>query len=138
MGAAWGLADEGVTYGAVFADLDRDGDLDLVTNSLNAPAALYENTTAGTRRILVELVGDVSPRHGEGARITLEAGGRTQTRLVSRTRGYMSAGEAIEHFGLGDAARIERLEVRWPSGRRQVFEDLPGDRRLTIHEAGAA
>ncbi|MEO6596872.1 MAG: FG-GAP-like repeat-containing protein [Planctomycetota bacterium] len=136
VGAKWGLDESGVTHGAVVVDLDRDGDLDIVTNNLNAEASLFENRTADTHRVLVQLVGSASNRAGVGSRITLQAGGVTQTRLVMLTRGYMSAGEAVEHFGLGVNERIDRLEVKWPSGRVQEFRDLAGDQLYTICEAG--
>jgi len=137
VGAAWGLDEASVAHGAVLCDLDRDGDLDVLANTMNGPAGLWENRGSDGHRALVALRGQGGNRFGVGARIELTAGGRTQTRLVSPTRGYMSAGEPIEHFGLGDAARIERLVVRWPSGRVQQFEGLEADRWFTVAEAGA-
>jgi hypothetical protein len=138
VGAAWGLDELGVSHGAVVTDLDRDGDLDVVVNNLNAPASVYENRGAGAHRVLVELRGVRSNKAGIGSRITVTAGGITQTRLVVTTRGYMSAGEAIEHFGLGAAATIDRLAVRWPSGAEQVFTALAADRHYTIREGATA
>ncbi|MBK8100441.1 MAG: VCBS repeat-containing protein [Planctomycetes bacterium] len=135
-GAEWGLDELSVGNGAVVTDLDRDGDLDIVVNNLNAEASVFENRGATGHRALVSLVGTASNRQGIGARITVQAGGRSQVRLVSPTRGYMSAGETVEHFGLGEAERIERLHVRWPSGREQVFADLAADRYFVIREAG--
>ena len=98
----------------------------MLVNNLNDPMSLFENRTAGTHRVLVELRGVTSNRFGIGARITIRSGEVEQTRLVMGTRGYMSAGEAVEHFGLGAATKIDVLEVRWPSGNVQV---LPGSRR---------
>ncbi|MBM3961862.1 MAG: CRTAC1 family protein, partial [Planctomycetes bacterium] len=137
VGAQWGLDEASVAHGAVLCDLDRDGDLDVLANTMNGPAGLWENRGSDGHRALVALRGNGGNRFGVGARIEVTAGGRTQVRLVSPTRGYMSAGEPIEHFGLGDAARIERLVVRWPSGRVQQFEGLQGDRWFTVAEAGA-
>ncbi|MFY9342094.1 MAG: FG-GAP-like repeat-containing protein [Planctomycetota bacterium] len=133
-GAAWGLDEASVAHGAVVCDLDRDGDLDVITNNLNAPASLFENRGADQHRVLVELRGTKSNRRGVGATITVTAGGTTQTRLVSLTRGYMSAGEAVEHFGLGDAREIEQLVVRWPTGKEQRIEGLAADAHYTIEE----
>ncbi len=130
--AEWGLDDETVSYGAVFADLDRDGDLDLIVNHRNEVAGLYENTTSGTHRLLVSLHGDASNRQGVGSKITLRIGDHVQVRMVSPTRGYMSAGEAVEHFGLGSATRIDSLAVRWPDGTEQTWTDLEVDRQLTF------
>jgi hypothetical protein len=133
--AEWGLDHHGVSHGAVFADLDRDGDLDLVVNDLRAPVVLYENRSSGSNRILVRLQAAASGnREGIGSRLTLVADGLLQTRLVTTTRGFMSAGEAIEHFGLGDATTVERLTVRWPSGREQTFTDLAANHSYTLRE----
>lgn len=136
VGAEWGLADEAVSHGVLIVDLDGDGDLDIVTNNLNQPAGLYENTTADTRRVTLEFEGRESNRRGVGVRVSLTAGGIEQARLVVLSRGYMSSGAAVEHFGLGSAARIDRLEVTWPSGVVQVFEGLDVDRHYTVREAG--
>ena len=138
VGAAWGLDEEGVGQGAVIVDFDRDGDLDVLVNNLNAPASLFENRGADEHRVLVELRGVTSNSFGVGTRLTLAAGGATQTRLLSPTRGYMSAGEPVEHFGLGAVTRIDRLTLRWPGGGVQTFEDLAVDRLYTIREAASA
>ena len=134
VGAEWGLDENGVTHGAVVVDLDRDGDLDVVTNNLNAEASVFENRTAGTNRLLVELRGHDGNHFGVGARIELQAGGVKHVRQVSLTRGYMSAGEAVEHFGLGSATKVDALQVVWPSGRTQRFRGVAANQRLTLHE----
>ena len=133
--AAWGLDEQGVTHGAVMVDLDRDGDLDIITNNLNAPASVFENRTTDTHRLLVEVRGADGNTFGVGAKIEVEAGGRTQVRQVSLTRGYMSAGEAVEHFGLGDATTVDAVTVTWASGRIQRHEDIPADSWVVIRES---
>ncbi|MGK0153962.1 MAG: hypothetical protein ACI9SE_000912 [Neolewinella sp.] len=134
IGAEWGLDESGVTHGAVVVDLDRDGDLDVITNNLNAAASVFENRTADTNRLLVELRGHDGNHFGVGARIEVEAGGVKHVRQVSLTRGYMSAGEAVEHFGLGAATKVDKLHVIWPSGRRQPFVGVVANQWLTLHE----
>ena len=134
VGAAWGLDESGVTHGAVVVDLDRDGDLDIVTNNLNAEASVFENRTSGTRRLLVELRGAGGNTRGVGARIEVDAGGQTFARQVSLTRGYMSAGEAVEHFGLGAAAAADEVRVIWPSGQLQRVAGVAADQHLVIRE----
>ena len=134
VGAEWGLDELGVSHGAVFCDLDRDGDLDLVTNNLNQEASVYENRTADSHRVVVSLQGNGKNRFGVGARIGIESGGVLRSRMISPTRGYMSANEPQEHFGLGTSARIDRMVVRWPSGRVQQFFDLDADRSYVVRE----
>ncbi|MCK5945354.1 MAG: VCBS repeat-containing protein [Planctomycetes bacterium] len=134
VGAAWGLDESGVTHGAVVVDLDRDGDLDIVTNNLNAEASVFENRTADTHRLLVELRGADGNTFGVGAKIEVDVGGTTHVRQVSLTRGYMSAGEAVEHLGLGGDAKVVELRVTWPSGRVQRVADVPVDHHLVIRE----
>ena len=136
-GAQWGLDESGVTHGAVIVDLDRDGDLDIVTNNLNANASVFENRTSGTSRLMVSLQGEGGNRRGVGARVELRVGGRRQVRQVSLTRGYMSAGDAMVHFGLADAEVIDELSVVWPSGRRQVLRDVAADQLLVVREQDA-
>ena len=137
-GADWGLDLEAISHGAALVDFDGDGDLDVLVNNWNEPAALYENTTTGAHAILVRLVGQHSERFGVGARVTATlADGTVLVRENWLSRGYLS-GQAPElHFGLGAAERIAELRVRWPSQRLQVFRDLAADRRYTITEPPA-
>jgi len=137
--AEWGLDEAAVSHGAVFADLDGDGDLDLIVNNQNSPASLYENTTSDAHRILVELrAAAPGNRQGLGSRITLSAGGLLQTRLLTSTRGYMSAGPLVEHFGFGSTTTIDWLKVRWPSGREQTWTGLATDHHYLLTEDPAA
>ncbi|MEM7383999.1 MAG: VCBS repeat-containing protein [Verrucomicrobiota bacterium] len=134
---SWGLGLESVSHGAVFADLDRDGDLDLVVNNMNDPLAVYRNDLGrGDNSVLIELRGVQSNRFGLGARIVAHLNQDRQTRIITSSRGYMSGVEPIAHFGLGSQTSIPSLVVHWPSGIRQEFKNLAGGRIYRIAEAG--
>jgi hypothetical protein len=134
-GADWGLDLEAVSHGAALCDFDGDGDLDVLVNNWNEPAALYENRTADGHALVVRLRGQHSERFGVGARVTATlADGTQQVREVWLSRGYLS-GQAPElHFGLGAATTVRELRVEWPSGHRQSFADVAVDQRLLITE----
>jgi len=126
------------TRSAAIFDLDGDGDLDIVTNDFNsAPMVLVSDLTA--RRpihwIQVALVGTSSNRDGLGAIVRVHAGGRVLTKYHDGKSGYLSQSALPLYFGLGDAERIERIEVDWPSGRKQVeTEQLQVNRTRKIVE----
>ncbi|MGE5414716.1 MAG: ASPIC/UnbV domain-containing protein, partial [Syntrophomonadaceae bacterium] len=75
-----------------------------------------------------------SNRDAVGARVTASVGGRTLTQQVSGGQSYLSASEKTLTFGLGDASKIDTLEIRWPDGATQTLKDVPGGARLTVSE----
>ena len=134
-GADWGLDLEAVSHGASLVDLDGDGDLDVLVNNWNEPAAVYENRTTDGHALVVELRGQRSNRFGIGARVTARlADGRVLVRENWLSRGYLSGQAPMLHFGLGKEDRAKNLVVDWPSGHVQVFDDVPAGQRLTITE----
>lgn len=137
--SVWGLDHEGPSFGAVLADLDDDGRLDLVVNDFEAPARIYRNEGPSGNRVTVRLGGTTSNRSGVGAVARIETATGTQTRCVTLSRGFMSATEPVAHFGVGPNEKITRLSVEWPSGHRQEFINLEVNRRFEIAEpAGPA
>jgi hypothetical protein len=124
-----------VGRGSAVGDYDNDGDVDVVIVNLNERPRLLRND-GGNRRhwTSIRLIGTISNRDAVGARVRVTADGVTQTRLRVSTSGYLSQGDHRLHFGLGDAARVDRIEVRWPSGTVQVLENQPLNRVLTITE----
>ena len=108
---------------AVF-DLDNDGDLDIVTNEFNGEPQVLVSNLSSRRRIhwlKVKLRGTVSNRDGLGATVRVTSGGRTLTKYNDGKSGYLSQSSLPLYFGLGDAERIDRVEVVWPSGGHQVI-----------------
>jgi hypothetical protein len=126
-----------VSRAGALADLDGDGDLDLVGLRVEGAVRVFQNDTPhdGAHHWLRVLLRERSGGQGLGARVTLESGS-TKRACELRTAGGFQAAVAPEvHFGLGSVAQIDRLSVRWPSGRTQVLEHVAVDRVLTIQEA---
>ena len=122
--------------GVAFGDLDNDGRIDAVVTVLNGPARLFRNVSENANHwILLRLVGTKSNRMGIGAQIKITtAAGASQYNHVTTSVGFASSSDNRVHFGLGAARRIAEIEIRWPSGIRQVLTDVPADRILTIEE----
>lgn len=124
-----------VGRGAAAADFDRDGDADVAVNHLNGPASLLRNdTTPAGGWLNIELIGTVSNRSGVGAVLTVDLGRQRLIRTRQAGSGYCSCGEERLLIGVGDAARVQRVSVRWPSGRQQSWTDLPVNGFLQLKE----
>ncbi len=130
-----GLLIEKSSRGAAFGDIDNDGDLDiLVINHNDRPTLLRNEVINGNHWITLRLVGTKSNRDAVGARITVKVGTLVQTAEVRSGGSYLSHNDSRVHFGLGKATRIERLEVRWPSGLVETFENLQADQFIKVKE----
>jgi len=140
VGAAWGLAQASNSTGAVYADLDNDGDLDLVTNNTNQPAFIYRNDAENRLKhhyLTVSLAGAGANTQGLGAKVTLYRAGRQQFREQMPTQGYQSSVSPRLHFGLGTDPVIDSLRVVWPGGKQQVLTNVKADQVLTLKAADA-
>jgi enediyne biosynthesis protein E4 len=132
--AAWGLGHDGMSLASAAGDLDGDGDLDLVVCHAGERVTLYRNHSTGNR-IRLRLLGKQSNSWGIGAEAMIATAGRVQMRQLYPHSGSLASDEPVIHFGLGDATKVDRLTIRWPSGATETFENLEANRAYTVTEA---
>ena len=137
--ADWGFGTPSFSNGAAYADLDGDGDLDLVVNNINDYAHVYRNTldeqTEKPHFLRINLIGTRLNPMGIGAKIQVFLG---KTRLYAEqsvVRGYLSTSEATVHFGLGKTSRADSVRVVWPDGQEQTLRRVAADQTLTVRYA---
>ncbi|MGX1929756.1 VCBS repeat-containing protein [Flagellimonas sp. 2504JD4-2] len=130
--AAWGLKNPSFSNGAAYADLDNDGDLDLVINNIDEKATILQNNSH-QNFIQIRFKGDKLNPYGVGATVSIETENGKQYIENYPTRGYQSAVEAMVHFGLSDLNQIEKIVVRWPDGKVQSLADVQSNQRITLN-----
>jgi hypothetical protein len=134
---AAGLADVPLQSrrGAAFGDIANNGNVDIVVLNVGEPPSLLLNTNKSpNHRVLFHLVGTKSNRAAIGARVTIHAGGMTQFDEVRGGGSYLSQNDLRLHFGLGSAAKIDSVEVRWPTGKTEIYKEVAGDKIYTMTE----
>ncbi len=139
--AAWGFNARSFSNGSTYADLDNDGDLDLVVNNINEKAFLYRNNASGSLNnhfLSVALKGKGFNTRGTGARVTIYCGDQKQIAEQFSTRGFLSATSDVLHFGLGQAATIDSIRVRWPDLSEEILRNIPADQMITLKMEDAA
>lgn len=134
----WGLTMPSFSNGAVYADLDNDGDLDLVVNNINDPASLYRNNTNKGKTeqhhyLNIRLQGDSLNRNGLGASVMAYYAGKKEVWENTPYRGYLSSVDNRIHFGLGTQQAVDSLVVLWPDGKKQVMANVKADTLLTLN-----
>ncbi len=133
----WGLDTKSWSNGAAYADLDNDGDLDLIINNINDPVFLYENKASNIKLnnyLRVKLIGNGNNRHAIGSRVIITYDETQQMMELSPVRGFISTSECMIHFGVGDKKSIDKLEVRWPDGSFTVLKNVKTNQVIDIQK----
>lgn len=138
-----GIDEPSMSNGAAYADLDNDGDLDLVINNINRDAFVFINTTIqkgqpiGAHSLSIDLRGEPLNPHGFGTKVTVYAGGRLQMQEQNPVRGYFSSVDQRLLFGLGKSTIVDSIVTVWPGGFRQVIREIRADTILRLDRRNA-
>lgn len=136
----WGLGEQSNSSGAAYADLDNDGDLDLVVNNINSPAFIYQNEAnnkLGNQFLKVKLNGENGNVRGIGAKVYVYAQGKSQYQEQMPTRGFQSNVSFTMNFGLGKNAKIDSIKVIWNSDKSQILTNIQPNQTLVLEEKNA-
>jgi hypothetical protein len=135
---AWGFEKVSFSNGGAYADLDNDGDLDIVINNINDTSFVYENTLntpgrkSGENFLAVALSGSGKNTRGIGTTVRIYYDGKQQLYEHQPCRGYLSTVDARAYFGLGTATKLDSLRVRWPDGKSQLLTGINANQILTL------
>lgn len=130
----WGFDSPTIANAAAYADLDNDGDIDLVIGHNNEPVSVYRNNSdPGQNWLQVNLIGDSFNRFAFGSKLWLHSKGKTQYLEQFPVRGYQSTVSPVLHFGI-PSGQIDSLVVEWPSGKRSVIRQVKSGRLITVRE----
>jgi len=136
----WGINLPSNSNGAVYADLDNDGDLDLITNNVNQPAFIYENETnkqLKTNYLEIKLAGAAGNTQGIGTKVIIDTKGRQQYLEQMPSRGFQSSVSPVLHFGLGSDKEVDSLQVIWLDGKQQIITHVKANQFITLDEKNA-
>ena len=134
----WGIEHEGFANGSVYADLDNDGDLDIVTNNIDEEATVFENlSSTNSNHVAIEFNGPEKNKKGIGVKTYLYQKGTTQYQEMTLTRGFQSSVAPRLHFGLGPEIEIDSISVIWPDSSKQTITNPTINEVLKIEYASA-
>lgn len=135
---SWGFVNKVNSNGAAYADLDRDGDLDLVISNMDAVAEIYENTLNGQSNNYVQIAFE-NPFSAQalGSKVTIHTNDGIQYQELIASRGYQSSVEPLLHFGLGESEVVNEVEVRWPDNTVSTYRDLAVNELHVLRKEGS-
>jgi hypothetical protein len=119
---------------AAYADIDNDGDLDVLMTTNGGPALLFRNDSTANHSLRVKLVGTKSNRDGIGAVVTVASGGDRQSQMLRSGSSYLSASELVLTFGMDASPQPAAIEIRWPAGEVERISGVASDQTVTITE----
>nr|WP_262901434.1 VCBS repeat-containing protein [Flavihumibacter profundi] len=132
----WGFEDATLSQGAAYADLDGDGDLDIITNNMNEPAGIYRNNTrqklAGTNYLNLNLSGKSPNTYAIGAKVFLFSDGKVLFKELQTSKGFMSSSDPVLNFGLGNKNTADSMIIIWPDNTLQSIRQIKADTTLKI------
>ena len=137
----WGMSRPSNSNGAAYADLDNDGDLDIIVNNINQPAFIYQNESSNdpdNHYLQIKLQGEGLNTQGIGAKVTISSGGKKQYLEQMCTRGYLSSVSPVLHFGLDKDLKVDSITIDWVSGKQQVLTNVNADQLITLEEKNAS
>lgn len=141
--ANWGFNIPSFSNGAAYADLDNDGDMDMVVNNIDDEAFVFrnhlrDNADSATHFLQVKCRGDQHNRNGLGAWIDIYYNGNKHQAVENTAfRGYLSTDQQLAHFGLGKSDRVDSVVVRWPNLKKQLLKNVKADQVLEVRVADA-
>ena len=136
----WGFQAAAISSGAVYADLDNDGDLDLVINNINENAFVYKNQsreTINSSYLALKLKGENGNINAIGTKLYLYNNGSMQYQEANPNRGYLSCVSTVLHFGLGDQKKADSIRVVWPDNATQLLVNVEANQRLVVDRKNA-
>jgi enediyne biosynthesis protein E4 len=122
-----------LSNGAAYCDLDNDGDLDLITNNINEPAFVFENTISNKSFIKIHLTGSKNNIDAVGTTIRLWVGKKMYYQYFCPVRGYLSSVDPNTHFGLGNAQKIDSLEIIWADKKTEILRNIVPNQLININ-----
>tara|TARA_R110002049_G_scaffold232088_8_gene404655 strand:+ start:5686 stop:8970 length:3285 start_codon:yes stop_codon:yes gene_type:complete len=135
---AWGIEFKGFSNGVTYADLDNDGDLEIITNNIDDDASVFENTSSSTNNyITIKFEGQSKNKQGIGNRVYVKTGDVSQMQELTLTRGFQSSVAPELHFGLNKAQKIDEIKVVWTNGKIQRMQNVAVNQTLILKQENA-